>query len=49
MVFDFKLRVDFSDHGIVEVGSVVNDNPFGDSVLTYEVMLDKLGYNILGN
>ena len=49
MMIYFEQRAEFSNHGIIEVGSIVNDDPFGDAVTEDEVMLDKLGYNILGN
>ena len=49
MVLDLELHAEFSDHGIVEVGSVINDDPFRDVVPTDEVMLDKSGYNILSD
>ena len=48
-MLNFELHVEFSDHGIVEIGSIVSDNPFGDVVPTYKVMLDKPGYNILSH
>ena len=49
VMLDFELRAESSDHNIVEVSSVVSDNPFGDAIPAYEVMLDKLGYNILSD
>ena len=49
MVFDFELHAEFNNHNILKVGSVVSDDPFRDVVLTYEVMFDEPGYNILGN
>ena len=42
-MLDLELHVEFSNHSIVEVGSVVSDNPFGDVVLTDEVILDQPG------
>ena len=48
-MLDFELNAEFSNHGIVKVGSVVDDDPFKDVVPTDEVMLDKPNYNILGN
>ena len=49
VIFNFELRAEFSNHSIVEIGSVVNDDPFGDTVTVDEVMLDKSGYNILSD
>ena len=48
-MLDFELRAEFNNHGIVEVGSIVSDDPFRDAVSAYKVMLDKSGYNALGN
>ena len=48
-MFDFELHVEFSNHSIVEIRSVVSDDPLGDTVTTDEVMLDKPGYNVLYN
>ena len=49
VMLDFELRAEFNNHGIVEVGSVVSDNPFRDVVSLDEVMLDKPGYNVLSD
>ena len=49
MMLDLELRAEFSDHGIIEIGTFVCDDPFRDTVSTYEVMLDKPGYNILSD
>ena len=48
-MLDLELHAEFSNHSIVEVGSVVSNNPFRDAILTDEVMLYKPGYNIIGN
>ena len=48
-MLDLELCVEFRDHSIVKIGTVVRDNPFGDSISTYEVMLNEPGDNILGN
>ena len=49
MVLDFDLHAEFINHGIVEVSSVVSDDPFKDVVPEYEVMLDESGYKVLSN
>ena len=49
VMLDFELRIKFNDHSIVDIGSVISDDPFRDVVPADEVMLDKPGYNILGN
>ena len=49
VMLDLELHAEFSNHSIVEVGTVVSDNPFRDVVSIDKVMLDEPGYNILGN
>ena len=49
MVRDLELRAEFLDHSVVEIGTIVYDNPFGDAIPTYKVMLNELGHNILSN
>ena len=46
---DLELRVEFSDPGIVEIGTIVSDNSLRDTIPTDEVMLDEPGHDILGN
>ena len=41
-MLDLKLSAQLPDHGIVEVSPIVVDNPFGDTILTYQVMFDEL-------
>ena len=47
VMIDLELRTEFHNHSIVEISSVVGDDPFGDTVTIDEVMLDKSGYNVL--
>ena len=49
VVFNFEPHAKFSDHGIVEVGTIVSDDPLRDAILTDEVMLDEKGHDVLGN
>ena len=49
VMLDFELHAEFHNHSIVKIGSVVGDDPFGDTITAYEVMLDKSGYNVLCN
>ena len=44
-----ELHAKFSDHGIIKVGAIFNDDPLGDTILADEVMLDQSGHNSLGN
>ena len=48
-MLDFELRTKFGDHSIVEIGSVISDDPFRDSIPADEVMLDKSDYHILSD
>ena len=46
---DLELHAKFCDHSIVEIGTIVYDNPFGDTIPTDEVILNEPGHNILGD
>lgn len=48
-MFNFGLRAKFSDHSVVQISTIVYDNPFGDAILTYKIMLDEPSYYVLGN
>ena len=48
-MLDLELRTEFRNHRIVEIGFVVSDDPLRDIILADEVMLDKLGYNVLSD
>ena len=49
VMLDLEMHAEFSDHGIVKVGAIVSDDPFRDTIPADEVMLDELGYYVLGN
>ena len=49
MVLDLKLHAEFRDHSVVEIGTIVCDNPLGDTIPTDKVMLNEPGDNILSN
>ena len=48
-MLDIELREKFCDHSVVEIGTIVCDNSFGDVVPTDKVVLDELSYNVFGN
>ena len=48
VVLDLELHAEFPDHSVVDIYAVVYDNPFGDAIPTYEVMLDEPSHTILG-
>ena len=49
MMLNLELLAQGVDHSVVKVCTVVSDDPFGDTVMVDEVMLDKPGYNILSD
>ena len=48
-MFNLELRAEIGDHFVIEIGTIVRDNPFGDSIPTNKIMLDESSHNILGN
>ena len=46
-MLDFELSAKFYNHRIVDIGPIVSDDPFGDTIAADEVMFDESGYNIL--
>ena len=49
VVLDLELHAEFCDHSIVQISTIVRDNPFGDAIPTYKIMLNKLDHNISCN
>ena len=49
MVLDLELRAEFCDHSVVEIGTIICDNPLGDAIPTNKVMLNESRDNILSN
>ena len=43
----FNIWAKFSDHGIFKVGAIVSDDPFRDTILEDEVVLDELAMTFL--
>ena len=48
-MLDFELFVQGSDHSVIEICTIVNDDPFWDTIPADKVLLDEAGNNILGN
>ena len=48
-MLDFELSAEFSNHSIIEIGFIVSDDPFGDTIAEDEVMFDEYGYHVLGD
>ena len=49
VMLDLELLAQGGDHSIVQVRTIVCDDPLRDIVTTYEIFLDEPGYNILCN
>src|ERR1051325_6677245 len=49
VMLNLELRAEFDDHFVIEIGTIVCDDPFGDAVPTDKIMLDESSHNILGN
>ena len=49
MVRYLELLAEIGDYLVVEIGTIVYDDPFGDDIPTFEVMFNEPGHNILGN
>ena len=48
-MLDLELSAKFSNHSIVEVSPIVDDDPFGDTIAADKVVLDESSYHILGD
>ena len=48
MVLDLELHAQCGDHIIVEIRTIVCDDPLWDTVPIYEILFDESGHNILG-
>ena len=49
MVLDLELHAEFCDHSVVEIGTIICDNPFGDAIPINKIVLNESGHTILGN
>ena len=49
MVLNLEMHSEFRDHSVVEIGTIVCDNPLGDAIPTNKVMFNESGNNVLGN
>ena len=48
-MLNLELLAQGSDHSVVEICTVVSDDPFGDTIPENEIFIDEMGNNILGN
>ena len=49
MMLDIKLHAELGDHDIIEIGTIICNDFFWDTVPTDKVMSDEPGHNVLGN
>ena len=49
MMLNLELRAKLGDHSGVEIGTIICNDSFWNTVPTYKVMSDESGHNILGN
>ena len=47
MMLDLELLAQGDDHSIVQVCTIICDDPLRDTILTDEILFNKPGYNIL--
>ena len=47
LLLDLELSAKFSNHSIVEVSTIVGDDPFGDTIAVDEVVFDESSYHAL--
>ena len=48
-MINLELLAQVGDHSVVQICIVVRDNPVGDTISAYEVLLDEAGNHILYN
>ena len=48
-MLNLELLVQGGDHSVVEICTIVSDNPFRDTVPANDILFDETGNNILGN
>ena len=49
MMLDFELFIEFDDHRIVEICTIIFDDSLWNTIPIDKVMLDEPCHNILGN
>ena len=48
-MLDFELRAECGDHSVVEIHTIISDDPLWDTIPIDEILFDEPGDNILGN
>ena len=49
MVLDLELHAQCGDHSIIEIRTIVCDDPLQDTVPTDDILSDETGHNNFGN
>ena len=49
VMLNLELLTQCSDHSVVDICTIVSDDPFWDTIPANEIFLDETGSNILGN
>ena len=48
-MLNLELRAELGDHNIIEIGTIICNDSFWNTMPTDKVMSDELGHNVLGN
>ena len=48
-MLDLKFRAELGDHSVIDIGTIIYNDSFQDTILTNNIMLDESGHNVLGN
>ena len=49
MMLNLEVQAEFCDHSIVNIGTIICDDPFRDAIPTNQVVLDEPGNQILSD
>ena len=49
MMLDLELHAELGDHSIIEIGTIIRNDSFWNTVPTDEVISDESGHKVLGN
>ena len=49
MMLDLELHAELVDHSVIDMGTIIHDDSFWNTVPTNKVMSDESGDNVLGN
>ena len=49
MVLDLELHAEFSDHSVIEVGTIIWDNSLWNIIPTDKIVFEEPSHDVLGN